>query len=75
MNQEIKLSIPTMKCSGCTSAVVKALEESGVTDVKMDLERKSASFRTHVPVNLLIDTIKAVGFDATEKRSERRDFT
>jgi copper chaperone CopZ len=67
MSKVIQLSIPGMKCGGCVTAIEKALDnEAGVTRSEVNLETRSASVETDISLSVLIDAIKAVGFDATE---------
>ena len=66
MSTEIRLSIPAMKCNGCTSSIENALGESGVPDVELDLATKTAVIKSDVSVSTLIGTIKSAGFDASE---------
>jgi copper chaperone CopZ len=44
--------------------------EAGVIKSEVDLESKSAVVESNAAVAVLIDTIKAAGFDATESASE-----
>jgi copper chaperone CopZ len=66
MNTETRLSVPTMKCAGCVSAIEKALNDSGVAKAKADLESKIVLVETDIPLSALISTIKTAGFDAVE---------
>ena len=67
MSKTIYLSIPGMKCGGCVAAVEKALgNAAGVTSSDINLENKSASVESDTSLSVLIDAIKAAGFDATE---------
>ncbi|MCH7881534.1 MAG: heavy-metal-associated domain-containing protein [Proteobacteria bacterium] len=67
MSKVIQLSIPGMQCSGCVTAIEKALNsEAGVTRSEVNLETRSASVETDASLSVLIDAIKAAGFDATE---------
>ena len=67
MSNEIKLSIPGMKCNGCVSAIEKALaDEPGVIRSAVDLATKTALVESDLPLSVLSETIKAAGFDATE---------
>jgi copper chaperone len=52
------IKIEGMSCGHCTAAVTKALSAiDGLTDVKVDLEKKEASYTETKPVSL--ETIKA----------------
>jgi len=66
MRSETILSIPAMKCGGCVDAIEKVLKDAGAENAKADLESKTVSFETEMPVATLISTIKTIGFDATE---------
>jgi copper chaperone CopZ len=66
MNNTIRLSIPSMKCGGCVSAIEKALgEQAGVISSQVDLETKTALVESELAVSALSEVIKAAGFDAT----------
>jgi copper chaperone CopZ len=62
----LKLSIPNMKCMGCTSSVESRLKKiGGVTEVKTDLESKTAtvSYNGDMSIkNLIISTLKGIGY-------------
>jgi copper chaperone CopZ len=65
MGEQIKLSIPGMKCGGCVSAVEKALrEEIGVIRSEVNLATKTALVESSVPSTVLSAAIKNAGFDA-----------
>jgi len=66
MSNETRLSVPSMKCSGCVDAIEKALNDAGAESAKADLESKTVLVVADVPVSALVSTIKTVGFDATE---------
>lgn len=66
MSNETRLSVPTMKCSGCVDTIEKALNDAGVVRVIADLESKTVLVEADIPVSALIGTIKTSGFDATE---------
>ena len=71
MSNKIQFTIPAIKCSGCVTAIEKALnDKSGVIRVDVDLETKSALVESDVSQAVLIDTIKSVGYDVTETSSE-----
>ena len=71
MKQTIRLAIPGMKCDGCVTAIEAALSsESGVIKSAVDLATKSAAVETNVSLAVLVDVIKAAGFEATELVSE-----
>ena len=75
MKQTIRLAIPGIKCSGCVAAIEKALgDETGVIKSEVDLESKTATIESSVSLAVLIDTIKAAGFEATELVSGDREL-
>jgi len=75
MKQTIKLAIPGIKCNGCVTAIQKTLgDESGVIKCEVDLETKTATVESNVSLAVLVDAIKAAGFDATELVSEDREL-
>ena len=60
------ITITGMSCGHCTAAVTKALSAiDGVTNVRVDLEKKEANYTEIKPVSL--ETIKAeitkIGFE------------
>ena len=66
MSNLIRLSIPGMKCNGCVSAIEKALDnQAGVIKSEVDLASKSALVESDTSLVVLVDAIKAAGFDAT----------
>ena len=78
MSKEIRLSIPTMKCNGCVTAIEKAIQaavsdEIGMDRVKVDLETKTASVEAEVLASVLIDALESAGFDATEVAADVED--
>ena len=71
----IRLAIPGIKCNGCVAAIEKALgDESGVIKSEVDLETKTATIESNVSLAVLVDAVKAAGFDATELVSEDREL-
>ena len=67
MSKIIHLSIPGMKCGGCVSAIEQALsDETGITEYQVNLDTKRAWVETDSALAVLVGTIKAAGFDATE---------
>lgn len=75
MNHIIRLAIPGIKCNGCVTAIEQALSnEAGVIKSEVDLETKSAVVESNAAVTVLIDAIKAAGFDATESVSDDMDL-
>ncbi len=74
MSQNIRLSIPGMKCNGCVSAIEKALSDDiGVTSAKVKLETKTASIETDTELPVLLAALKNAGFEATEMAADHRD--
>jgi copper chaperone CopZ len=78
MSNEIRLSIPTMKCNGCVSAIEKAIQEAvsdeiGIDRMKVDLETKTASVEAEVAASVLIDALEFAGFGATELAADGED--
>jgi len=67
MPQQIKLTIPTMKCKGCVAAVEKALkQETAVLGVMIDLASKQADINTELSAASLISSLQLAGFAASE---------
>lgn len=55
-----------MSCGHCSMAVTKALNEvAGVSDVKVDLEKGTASFESAEPVDMqtITEKIEKAGFE------------
>lgn len=74
MSQNIRLSIPGMKCNGCVSAIEKALSDDiGVTSAEVELETKTASIETETELSVLLSALKNAGFDATEMAADHGD--
>ena len=74
MSNIIKLSIPGMKCGGCVSTIEKALDnQAGVIKSEVDLASKSALIESDASLVVLLDAIKAAGFDATGAATDQ-DF-
>lgn len=62
---EIKLSIENMKCSGCVSAVEKALESvAGVETVDVSLDNKSATIVADCLPEDLVRVVTEAGYPA-----------
>ncbi len=67
MSHEIKLAIPSMMCNGCVSTISKALDaQAQVISAKVDLPTKTVSVETDTSAAVLIDALKAAGYEATE---------
>ena len=62
-----RLFIPTMKCGGCVSSVEKALLETGATNIRFDLEVKTADFDSDQDLQALIAAVKDAGYAATSR--------
>jgi copper chaperone CopZ len=64
----LKLSIPNMKCMGCSSTVENHLKKvGGVTEIKTNLETKTAlvSFNGDLSLkSLILNTLKGLGYPA-----------
>lgn len=63
--EEITLNVEGMSCSHCSGSVQKALEGiNGISDVKVDLKGKKASFKTadKSKIALAKEAIVKVGF-------------
>jgi copper chaperone CopZ len=74
MNQVIRLAIPDIKCNGCVEAIEKAFDnQSGVIKAEVDLQTRTATVESNVSLAVLVDAIKASGFDATELATETRE--
>lgn len=74
MSQNIRLSIPGMKCNGCVSAIEKALSDDiGVTSAEVELETKTASIETDAELPVLLAALKNAGFEATEMAADHKD--
>jgi copper chaperone len=61
------VSISGMSCQHCVAAVTKALSEiDGITEVKVDLFSKTATYKEEKPVdpNVVKKAIAAIGFEA-----------
>ena len=75
MKRIIRLAIPGIKCNGRVTAIEKSLgDESGVIKSEVDLEPKTATIESNVSLAVLVDAVKAAGFDATELVSEDREL-
>jgi copper chaperone CopZ len=71
MSNEVRLSIPGMKCNGCVTAIEKALNlDIGVTTAKVDLDSKTAVVESDSDLSVLLGALKAAGFDAQEIAAE-----
>ena len=67
MTSEHRLSIAGMSCAGCVASVEKALQAvSGVQSASVNFAEHTAQVRGDVPVQTLIDAVKAAGYDAAE---------
>lgn len=56
------LHITGMKCQHCVKAVTKALENLGVTEVRVDLEKEQASFQGAIDKEAARTAITKQGF-------------
>jgi copper chaperone CopZ len=67
MSNEVRLSIPGMKCNGCVTAIEKALNQDiGVTTARVDLDTKTAVVESDSDISVLLGALKTAGFDAQE---------
>jgi Cu2+-exporting ATPase len=75
---EIMLSLPTIHCAACISAVERALSKMhGVTDARVNLTLRRAAVKTDgtVSVDDLIARLAAVGYEAHELDAGRMSST
>jgi len=74
MSNQIRLSIPGMKCKGCVAAIEKVLSNDiGIAKADVDLNAKTALVEADVPLPVLINALKSAGFDATELAAVDKD--
>lgn len=59
------LSIPSMKCDGCVTAIETALTGAGATNVEVLLDSKTAIYESNQDAQALIAAIKVAGFVAS----------
>jgi len=62
------ITVKGMSCQHCVASVTKALEAiDGVTDVKVDLAGKTATYKETKPVHpqTVKNAIAAIGFEAS----------
>jgi len=58
------VSIKGMSCPHCVASTTKALEEiSGISNVKVDLEKAEASYDGDVNLDVLKEAITKIGFE------------
>jgi len=70
MTKIFQLSIPTIKCNGCVTAIKTALDNNdAVIKSEVNLETKSAIIEAKLTLSKLIAVIKASGFVATEQKA------
>ncbi|MFA5648100.1 MAG: heavy metal-associated domain-containing protein [Bacteroidales bacterium] len=66
--ETLKLSIPKMKCMGCTSTIENHLSKvGGIVEVKTDIPSKSATITYNGGTsikNLILNTLKGIGYPA-----------
>lgn len=61
------ISIKGMSCAHCVASTKKALEEiSGISDVKVDLEKGEASYDGDVDIDAVKEAITAIGFEVLD---------
>ena len=66
-SQKIRLNIEGMSCSHCAGMVQKTLEQiSGISNVKVDLDAKKASFdaETSALIDIAVKAINEAGYTA-----------
>jgi P-type Cu2+ transporter len=66
---QILLSLPTIHCAGCISAVERALQnEPGVQDARVNLTLKRATVQADTPITAehLVQVLAGVGYEAHE---------
>ncbi|WP_340123287.1 heavy metal translocating P-type ATPase [Methylobacter svalbardensis] len=64
-SEDLRLSILGMRCAGCVSAVEGALAAvDGVTEVSVNFADHSAEVKGHADPELLMQAVKAAGYDA-----------
>ncbi len=66
--QQTTLSVPSIVCGGCASAIRKALDKlQGVSQVEDDTVAKTVSIkhRDQVPRNEIVATLERAGFHAS----------
>ncbi len=58
------IKIKGMSCGHCVASVTKALEElSGVSEVKVDLDKGEARYQGDVDQQVIKDAIAKIGFE------------
>ena len=61
------ISIKGMSCQHCVASTTKALEEiSGISNVKVDLEKAEASYDGDVNIDVVKEAIARIGFEGTD---------
>ncbi len=66
--QQTTLSVPSIVCGGCASAIRKALDKlQGVSQVEVDTAAKTVSVKhtDQVPRNEIVATLDRAGFPAS----------
>lgn len=67
MAQSIQLSIPSMKCGGCATAISDALKASNaVQGIEVKLANKEVSVVADISSDVIIQLLAAAGFEAQE---------
>ena len=68
------ISVPSIVCGSCVKKVTKALQKvDGVSDVKVDLDTKTATVKfdnTKTTISDLENAITAAGYDANDKAAD-----
>lgn len=71
MNDKITLKIQGMHCGGCVSTIESAiLKVEGVKSVKTDLGNKMVFIEGNAPLEKVLGSISATGYEAEESRDE-----
>ena len=61
------IAIKGMKCPHCVASTKKALEEiAGISNVRVDLEKKQATYDGDVDREKVKNAIAKIGFEVTE---------
>ncbi len=61
------IRIQGMRCQHCVASVTKALEAiDGISDVRVDLEAKEATYSGEADLETVKQAIAAIGFEAEE---------
>jgi copper chaperone len=65
MAQPIQLSVPSMKCGGCATAISEALKTSNaVQEIEVKLANKEVSVEADISSDATIQLLATAGFEA-----------